>query len=88
MLLGAAAVTFVVRRFFRFENLGSEAGIRARYTKRTIIPMAALEAAGFAGMIFVYLLGKWMPIGIVPVIAIVIQFALFPRRRLPGSAHS
>jgi hypothetical protein len=84
MLLAAVVVTFVVREFFRFDTVTGEAGIRGRYAMRTIVPMAVLEAASFTGMILVFLCGKWMPVGIVPVAALVIQLALFPRSGCRG----
>jgi hypothetical protein len=84
LLAIAFAVSLVVPRVLRFGDTGDEAALRQRYAARMIVPMAALEAAAFVGMVFVFLIGKWMPIGIVPVAAIVLQVTAFPRGRLPA----
>ena len=83
LLASAIGVAVAAPRLLRFGSLTDEAAIRQRYANRMIIPMAALEAAAFAGMVFVFLSGRWIPIGIVPVVAIVLQATAFPRGRLP-----
>jgi hypothetical protein len=77
LFMGIVATVFVPR--LMIDPDADDGTLRGKYTTAMIIPMAVLEGASFAGLVFVFITGLWWPLGVVPAISLLVQLTLFPR---------
>ena len=77
LLMGIAAALIVPRLLI--DPDADDQTLRGKYVSAMIVPMAILEGASFAGLVFVLLTGQWWPLGVVPAVSLLVQFSLFPR---------
>jgi hypothetical protein len=77
LFMGIGATLFVPRLMIDPDT--DEQTFRGKYATAMLIPMAILEGASFAGLVFVMLTGQWWPLGVVPAISLLVQLTLFPR---------
>ncbi len=81
-MLALGIATVVVAGVIGFRGATTDVEIRARYSNRMVVAMAALESSSFVGIILAFQSGDFWPLGVVPVLSAAVQLTLFPRRRV------